>query len=660
MSFYILGQLAVMHNNRDIAPTAPKVRQVLAFLLVRWNQIVPVNDFVDELWGDDPPDSAMTTLQTYIYKLRRDVLEPSGMARLHTEPSGYMLEVADDDIDVYRFERLSRQGRAAQQSGDATRASELLSEALSLWRGKALLGVTTGEILSTHVTRLEENQLQVLGMRIDEDMHLDRHEELIPELKALVGSHPLHERFHATLMMALNRSGRRFEALQVYRRLRELLIGELGLEPSAAVQRLHQSLLSAEPAEGRPPTPPAAKTTRVVTPMTVPAQLPPDIPEFTGRANALSRVRAVLESGHDNRTTAHAVLICGMTGVGKTTMALRAAHLSKAQHPDGQLYANLRGSTATPASQLDVLAGFLRALGLPAHQMPATAEERSSLFRTWSNGRRLLVVLDDASTASQIAPLIPATPGSAVIITSRWGLQGLPGVKMSKLDVMNTAEGVELLGRMIGKRRVFHEQEEAERIVDRCGHLPLALRCVGARLVAAPTWSLRKMAMLVESGPAPLDQLRFAEFDIRADYDKTYYRLDPQDRSALRLLSLLPPPHFTAATAAGLLGTAADAVEAKLSRLVAHHLLEARSDDGSDVIRYELHRLTRLYARERLSREFVEPSPTQPHERVAGDAPPRPRVSEDGYRSKSTPSPEQEGKSGPAAGWLPGPRFGLT
>jgi DNA-binding SARP family transcriptional activator len=590
-----------------MTPTAPKVRQVLAFLLVRWNQIIPIGEFVDELWGDDPPASAMTTLQTYIYKLRRDVLEPSGMAQLNTHPSGYMLEVADEDIDVYRFERLSRQGRAAKQAGDAIRAGELLSDALSLWRGKALLGITTGEILSTHVTRLEENRLQVLGMRIDTDMQLGRHEQLISELKSLVGSHPLHERFYATLMMALDRSGRRFEALQVYRRLRDLLIDELGLEPSTDLQRLHLSLLNAKLTEDRSPILMPARSTRMTTPVTVPAQLPPDIPEFTGRPNAVGRIRAVLESNQDNRTTARAMLVCGMAGVGKTTVALRTAHLTKAQYPDGQLYADLRGSTMTPASQLSVLAGFLRALGVPAHPTPATAEELSSLFRTWSNGRRLLVVLDDASTASQIMPLIPATPGNAVIITSRWSLQGLPGVKMVKLDVMSTAEGVELLERMIGKRRVLLEREESERIVDQCGHLPLALRCVGARLAAAPTWSLRKMAMLLESDPTLLEQLQFAEFDVRAEYDKTYYQLDPQERSVLRLLSLLPPTHFTAATAAGLLGTAVDAIEAQLSRLVAVHLLEASSDDGSDVIRYELHRLTRLYARERLSREFVQP-----------------------------------------------------
>lgn len=646
MSFCILGRLAVIHNSRDIAPTAPKVRQVLAFLLVRRNHIVPVSEFVDELWGDNPPDSAMTTLQTYIYKLRKDVLDPSGLARLHTQSSGYLLEVADEDIDVHRFEQLARLGRAAQQEGNSVRASELLGEALALWRGKALQGVTTGEILAANVTRLEENKLQVLGLRIETDMQLHRHEELISELKGLVGSYPLHERFHANLMTALDRSGRRFEALHVYRRLRELLISELGLEPSPSVQRLHQALLSAEPVELPAPAGPARPTSRVAPPpVTVPAQLPPDIPEFTGRIEALRRVRAVLESNRPNASTAPAVLICGMTGVGKTTLALHAAHLVKNQFPDGQLCADLRGSRPDGATPADVLGGFLRALGVPDPQIPVTTEERLSLFRTWSSDRRLLVMLDDASSASQIAPLIPASPGSAVIITSRWGLQGLPGVRLAKLGPMTMSEGVELLARLIGRQQVLAEREEAERIVDRCGNLPLAVRCVAARLSAAPTWPLRKMATLIESGPWPLDQFRFAEFDLRGDFDRTYFRLDPPDRSALRLLSLLPAVKFTAGTAARLLGTAPEAIEAQLSHLVAQNLLEASADEGSEVIQYQLHRLIRLYARERLNHEFVDPAANRSPARIPEERQP--------------PKTRSELPARPTVGWA-SPQLGLS
>jgi RecA/RadA recombinase len=451
-------------------------------------------------------------------------------------------------------------------------------------------------------------------MHIEADMQLGRYQELISELKVLVYTYPLHERFHGDLMTALNRSGRRYEALEVYRQLRGVLIDELGLEPSASMQRLHQSLLSADsgdPAKRRQ-APPSAPATRYAATLTVPAQLPPDISDFTGREEPLKLVRQILSERQDNSTTARAVSICGMAGAGKTTLALHAAHIDRAQYPDGQLFADLRGASANPTAQTDILAGFLRAVGVPEHQIPPSLEERSNLFRTWSNGRRVLVVLDDARGASQVASLLPATPQCTVMITSRGGMQSLPGVQSIELGVMNPAEGVELLGRIIGNSRVAAEQEQAERIVDLCGHLPLALRCVGARLAAARTWPLQKMAALIESGPAPLDQLRFAEFDVRADYDDTYFRLDPHDRSALRLLSLLPPQDFTADTAAGLLGNGADAVEAQLTRLVSCHLLDVRREDGSDGMRYEMHKLTRLYARERLNREFIQPEMSLP------------------------------------------------
>ena len=613
MGFAILGPLAVTAQGRDFTPTAPKVRQVLAFLLLRRNHLVKVSELVDELWSSRPPDSAMTTLQTYVYKLRKEVLDPCALARLYTKPCGYLLDVADADIDLFMFEQLSSQGRLALESGDSVRGAELLSEALSVWRGEALVGVSAGEILSAYVTRLEEDRLQALEMRIVADMRLGRHQELVSELKVLVFTHPLHERFHAHLMTALSRSGRRCEALEVYRRLRAVLIKELGLEPSAPLQRLHQSLLSADsidPGDDAQTQPvaanPAAIVAGYVSSLTVPAQLPPDVPDFTGRAAYLSQMRQELAAHGAAATTARTVSISGTPGVGKTTLALHAAHIDRAQYPDGQLFANLRGSSATPVDPADVLADFLQAVGLPKHQIPAVLEERGKLFRTWSNSRQILVVLDDAYSTSQVIPLLPATPECAVIITSRWCLHALPGVHTIELGLMDLTEGVELLGRIIGVRKMANAPEQVERIVDLCGYLPLALRSIGARLAAMPSWQPRKMVAQLESDTARLDQLRFAELDVRAGYDGSYYRLDPCDRSAFRLLGLLPPRDFSAATVANLLGVNANAVEAQLTRLVGCHLVEVEVEDSIQDARYRLHKLIRLYARERLNREFIE------------------------------------------------------
>lgn len=549
----------------------------------------------------------MTTLQTYIYKLRKEVLDPYIQGRLQTKQYGYLLEVPDENVDSCHFERLSSEGRAALDKGDPLRASELLSEALSLWSGQALIGVTVGEILSAYVTRMEENKLRTLEMHIDADMRLGRHNELISELKTLTSAYPLHERFYGDLMTALNRAGRRYEALQAYRRLRTVLIDELGLEPSAPLQRLHESLLNGDlpdhaPYPRRAPGPAPASRPAPVTP----AQLPPDIPDFTGRADSLKLVRAGITSG-DRETTVRTLAVCGMPGVGKTALALHAAHLDRARFPDGQFYAGLRGSSAHPVSPADVLADFLRAAGVPAAQVPGSLEERAKLFRSWTSGRRVLVLLDDADSVAQVEPLFPADPLCSVIITSRSGMQALPGVQVVELGLMDYGESTEFLRRVVGQSRAAAEWEEAEKIVELCGHLPLALRCVCTRLTAMRNWPLRKMAATLQSRNAPLDAFRFAAFDVRASYDGTYFRLDPDDRSILRLLSLLPSRDFPARTAADLIGATVGAVESRLAKLVDCHLLEVTTKDGIEEERYQLHELTRLYARERLDRELMRP-----------------------------------------------------
>ncbi|MEV5708029.1 BTAD domain-containing putative transcriptional regulator [Actinoallomurus sp. NPDC052274] len=590
------------------------MRQVLAFLLLRSGKFVQVGEFIDELWGDTPPSSAMTTLQTYIYKLRKDVLERCPGAHLHTRVSGYVLEVPPQEGDVFEFERLAAEGRAALDSGDAAGAADALSQALALWRGPAALAdVTVGEILSAYVTRMEEERLRVLELRIEADLRLGRHLALISELKVLVSRHPLHERFYANLMLALHRSGRRYEALEVYQRLRRVLVDELGLEPPQWVQRLHLALLSSDPTvESLQEVPIVARSPDR---LMVPAQLPPDIPDFVGRDDVLEQVRESLISSAHGGTAASAVSISGMPGVGKTAVALRAAHLERSAFPDGQLYADLRGSTDDPADPREVLAEFARAIGIPHHQVPESQAERSKLFRTWSTGRRVLVVLDDAASVQQVVPLLPATPHCAVIITNRGGLHGLPGVRHIGLGALDPDAGMSLLKPIVGADRVEAERDAAERIYELCGGLPLALRSVGSRLAAASTWPLAKMVAQLEDGRRRLDELSFADLDVRARYDASYRRLSPCDRSAFRLISLLPPPDFSAATAAGLIGSGTDVVEMQLIRLVGCHLLEIAKTGNGGEIRYALPELTRLYARERLDMEFVE---------TAGDRRPEP------------------------------------
>jgi len=606
MYFRILGPLWVANGGMELTPTAPKVRQVLAFLLVRCGKLVQVGELIDELWGDEPPASAMTTLQTYIYKLRKDVLERCTSATLHTRVSGYLLDVSAERGDLLRFERLAHEGRTALDEGDAARAADRLCEALALWRGPALADVSAGEILSAHVTRLEEERLRTMELRITADLELGRHRQLISELKMLVSEHPLNERFHSHLMMALHRSGRRYEALEVYQGLRRMLIDELGMEPSSAVQQLHLNLLNSD-AESRDEGAPAPVLRSRFETLLVPAQLPPDTSDFVGREEVLRDVRRHLVRPQGENTAARAVSISGMPGVGKTALALRAGHADRAEFPDGQLYADLRGTGDRPTDPYEVLEGFARAIGVPAAEIPDNLQERSKLFRTWSMGRRVLVVLDDAHSVSQVAPLLPAAPNCAVVITTQRGLYSLPGVRHVELDVMSTQNAMALIEAVSGRRFTADELGAAERIARLAGRLPLAVRAVGSRLAAMQTWPVEKLAAQLESLPRRLDLLSFAELDVRSRLASGYRRLDPGDRSALRLISLLPPPDFTATTAARLIGNSTDEVEAQLIRLAGCHLLSVSMGGGGE-IRYRLHELVRVFARERLDEELLEPA----------------------------------------------------
>ncbi|WP_283133363.1 AfsR/SARP family transcriptional regulator [Rhizohabitans arisaemae] len=602
MQFHILGALEVTCGSGDLTPTAPKIRQVLALLLLRHNHIVQTRVLIEELWAENPPQSALATLQTYIYKLRKILAEDQLGEMLRTKAYGYVIVVPPDDLDYRRFERLLAEGQEAFDAGELEKAAALLSEGLSLWRGPALADVEAGEILTAEITRLEERRLRALELRIETDLRLGRHRELISELKTLISAHPLHEAFHGKLMLALHRSGRRYEALQAYQDLRKTLIRELGLEPSAEMAELHQMLLSSD----SPPAPEvqvravgAAPPAGPARPRRLPpAQLPPDIADFTGREEILRRLERALLPGGDRGTAPRVVSIAGMPGSGKTALGVRLAHRVRAGFPGGQLYADLRGLSNNPVHPSDVLAQFLGAAGIAPEEIPATLSERSKLFRTWTASNQVLIVLDDARSAAQVLPLLPGSAECSVIVTGRFHIP--VGAESVTLGMLKPDEGLELLTRTLGKFRVSMERQAAERIVAMCGGLPLALRAAGARLAATHGWPLSKLADQLANSRTRLSMLRVGDLDVRASHDSSYQRLGESEKSAFRVLSLLPAGEFTAAKAATLLTCDADTAETMLGRLVESHLLLVTRHDGSGLVHYTYPELTRFYARERL------------------------------------------------------------
>ncbi|MFI0424350.1 BTAD domain-containing putative transcriptional regulator [Spongiactinospora sp. 9N601] len=619
MDYLVLGPLAVQgHQGVDLTPTPPKVREVLALLLLRNQTLVLTSELIDELWPDNPPVSALSTLQTYIYKLRN--LLSSGnderSAILRTRPHGYMLAVPPEHIDSHHFERLMGEGQAALAADDPGTAADRLAQALSLWRGPALADVTAGSLLSAYATALEESRLRALELRVDVDLRLGRHRKAISELKTLVGDYPLHEEFHVQLMLALQRSGRRPEALDVYQRLRGLLVEELGVEPSSKAQATHQALLSSEDTL-EVPIPAITVTTASRGDRTpdewrpvAPAQLPPDMVGFTSRSDALDKLLGALVEPRADSTPV--VAVGGMPGVGKTVLAVHAAHTLRQSYPDGQLFAQLGGSTSKPADPADILGDFLTAAGVPEDRIPVSLDGRIGAFRTWTAKRQVLVVLDDAASAAQVQPLLPGCPPSAAIVTGRAGLGGLASAVHLQLDLPSTADGVELLQSMIGRTLTGGETRAAELIVQLCGNLPLAIRAVGGRL-SATSWPLKKLAERLIGATRRLDEVIFADMDVRDRLLASYRRLSEEERHLLRLLSLLPSPVFTSHGVAKLLQSDSEMVDGLLLHLVENHFVRVLAQNADEIV-YTFHELVRFFAQEQVERELSYPEDSEEEE----------------------------------------------
>ncbi|BDM71275.1 SARP family transcriptional regulator [Streptomyces nigrescens] len=629
MDLRVLGPVEMIHDGRNIVPTAPKPRQVISLLLLRRNTVVRTEELIDELWEGDggPPTSAMTTLQTYVYKLRKILVAHEAGNVLRTRPGGYLLAVPNSALDLCRFEQAACEGQALLESDHPAQASEKLAGALALWRGQALADVVQGALLSSYATRLEELRSRALELRIEADLRLGQHRELISELKALVLTKPLHEHLHASLMIALHRSGRRHEALETYRTLRRNMIDELGLEPGAELQEVHQALLSDSalhrtpgpsafdpvdrerttlppvpaPAASDEPLPQATSPVPLVAPEHIPSQIPADTPDFCGRQGAIEELTSRLappETG-TQRTATPIVTISGLPGVGKTALAVHLAHRIRARFDGGQLYARLEGSSTAPRDPADVLDGFLRALGIAPRRIPEGLEERGAALRSATAGRRVLLVLDDVASWADARALLPGDAGCAVIITGRRRFHGPAGSAGVDLDPMGRADSVRLLTRLVGPDRAQREQQAIDRLAALSDGLPLALRCLGGRLATLPELSVAELVDQLADAEAPLELMRIGDLDVRSGFDTGYAGLNRLQQGVFRLLAMLPAEGFTTEAASELLGWEPSDVARVLDRLADEHLIKAvRQADGH--LGYAFPPLVLGYARERL------------------------------------------------------------
>ncbi|WP_433872182.1 BTAD domain-containing putative transcriptional regulator [Saccharopolyspora sp. CA-218241] len=543
--------------------TAPKTRALLGVLLAAAGRAVTRSTLCEELWGARQPPSADKTLQLYISRLRRVLGDPRG-TRLVTVPYGYRLAVGPGELDAHRFDDLAARGHRALEAGEHAAAVRALEAALRLWRGPMWAGLEHVPALAAESMRWEERRLEVQDRYFDAVLGTGGHRDVLPRIRAAVRDDPLRESTWARLLLALHQDGRSTEALRTYAAARRRFAEELGAEPGPELRRIHQRLL-AESAGAEPV-----------------CQLPPPLADFVGRRVELTELRRGVGG-------AGPLLVTGPPGVGKTALAVQVAHAARADLPGAQLHADLRGCRGRPADPAEVLGGFLRALGVA--EPPSSLGERAAEFRARLADRRALVVLDDAVDEAQVRPLLPGAGPCVALITSRYRLGGLEGVRRWELDVLPADDAGELINRVAGGAR----PRDVTALVRCCGRLPLALRIVGARL-ATGTRSAARLAEDLAPEEHRLDGLVIGDLNVRTRLASSYRRLGPQARRAFRCVGSLGAEPVPAGRVTAALGVDATRARRYLDELVAVHLVEPVGPPSA--VRFRMHELIRLYARE--------------------------------------------------------------
>jgi DNA-binding SARP family transcriptional activator len=620
MRFRLLGPVEVWAGGDWHPIGAPKWRSVLAALLVKAGQIVPADELINEVWGDKQPAKATNLVSIYVLRLRRLIGDTDGSI-LVTRAPGYLLKLAPGDTDAQVFETLVREGGRAYAAGDPEQAAAQLSEALLLWRGSPLADVPATTLVEAEAGRLTELHFDAAELRIQAELACGSHAQVIPELRRLLADNSLRENLWLLLMRALDGAGRHAEALDAYGQARSVFSEELGVDPGAELRQFYARLLakdeeltreaeapgsisagtvtsSAKP-PGPVPAPPEAQVPRSVP---VPAQLPADVADFTGREDEVEHLCDLLVSGGAgiDPGAVRIALVAGSGGLGKTSLAVHAAHRVKASFPGGQLYVDLLGATPQPLSPGDALARFLRDLGVDGRDIPVDEDERAARYRTVLAGRRMLVVLDNARDAAQVRPLLPGTASCAVLVTTRSRMPDLASTRLVDLNVLDDDEALTLFTRVVGDERASAEPEATAELLLACAGLPLAIRICAARLNTRSGWTIGAMASRLRDEHRRLDELRAGDMAVRASFQVSFASLPAAVQpggaapaNAFRLLGLWQGPSISSAAAAALFGTPEHLAEDALEALVDAHLLGSTSED-----RYKFHDLLRVYSSE--------------------------------------------------------------
>ncbi|AXB42799.1 AfsR/SARP family transcriptional regulator [Amycolatopsis albispora] len=593
LRFAVLGRLRAWHGDQALDLGPVRQQALLAALLLRPGVTFGKSELLDRVWGDEPPGTGVKVVPGYVFRLRR-ALAAAGVDAdtvIASERGGYRFAADGIELDSVRLEEIAARGAEAGRAGDLAAAVELYSTALALYEGEPLDGLP-GPFAEGERWRLTERRIVLSQEKVDWQLRLGWYTEAIDELSVLSAAHPRNETLAGLLMRAYYAAGRRADALEVFVKLRQRLVEELGMEPDAEVQQVHQAILRGDDAL-------LGVTTRREEPVRrARVELPLDAGELAGRDRELAVLTAPVE---DDAVTIAAV--DGVAGAGKTALVVRAAQQLREQCPDGCLFVNLHGhSDGQPAlAPSRVLRRLLRAVGVDDNQAMDDLDELSAHWRAATASLRLLLVLDDASGAEQVRPLLPAGPGSRVLVTSRRRLSGLDTARRVSLGPLDLEQAQDLLNRIVGGARAGREQAAVRELARLCGRLPLALRIAGARLQNRPMWTFEYLVSRLADDGSRLGELTAEDRSVEAAFRLSYEQLPAFEQRAFRMLGLAPTPELDRLALAALLGSSVAEAENALESLVDTSLLQQPAPG-----RYRPHDLVAVYARRLAAEEAPE------------------------------------------------------
>ncbi|MFD4398565.1 tetratricopeptide repeat protein [Kitasatospora sp. NPDC058478] len=594
MEIHLLGTVELSAQGRAVKLESDKVRCLAAALAVDTGRPVSLDSLIAKLWDDDPPAKARATTHSYLSRFRTalrlaqpiDVDTP--LAAISRKAHTYTLNTDPQRVDWLRYLQLARRARSLAEAGDDREALAVFGHAEDSWQGEPLAGLP-GQW--AHATRkiMHDQWLATTLVRFEVELRLGRFIDLVPELAALAEQRPTDERVVGHLITALYGCGRQAEALGVFQRTRRELRSQLGTEPGEQLSLLQQRVLRRIPVSEiliRPRRAlhrgPARERTGAH------RSYLPVFPKLVGRHHELQGILSV--TGQDPSCGAIAA-ISGMAGAGKSCLALTAAHLSRDRFPEGQFYVDLRanGGAQQPLEPEVVATKLLRQAGFAAIAIPSDRDELLSRCRELLGELQAVVVLDDAHGPEQVRPLLPGSPTSLILITSRHRLAELP-CRPVFLDALSVDDAVELFTRLVGHERASN-RNEVEAIVSRCERLPLAIELVASRLKAHPSWLLPHIIHRLSRKSGRLDELRHGLDSVAIAFDVSYQSLPDAQQEAFRLLGLYPGPDLGPGLAAALVGRPPGETDRILENLHSLHMIQEHSPE-----RYTLHDLLREYA----------------------------------------------------------------